>query len=139
MLLGFKPRFVEPILIGTKVFTMRNKRKVEPKIGETLYMYTGLRTSHTKKITDKEKLMSIQTAHVSIEVNPSKFSLVVKVDGRTLTEDEITDFVVYDGFEDREDFIKYWCASSTGKKFTYKKCYSIAGELSLFHWTDLKY
>ena len=36
MLLGFKPRFKEPIQIGTKVFTLRGKRKNEPKIGETL-------------------------------------------------------------------------------------------------------
>lgn len=41
MLLGFKPRFIDPIQIGTKVFTMRAKRKNKPKIGETLYMYTG--------------------------------------------------------------------------------------------------
>lgn len=83
MLLGFKKRFVEPIQIGTKVFTMRVPRKKEPKIGETLYMYTALRTKYCEKITDKEKLISKQKVVLFIrKESGDTYTINIKIDER---------------------------------------------------------
>ena len=52
-LLGFKEQFAEKILDGTKKHTMRNPRKIPIQAGDTLYMYTGLRTKDCKHICNK--------------------------------------------------------------------------------------
>lgn len=143
MLLGFKKRFKEPILNYTKAFTMRSKRKVQPKIGETLYMYTGLRTPHCELITNKEKLISIQKVRILLEF--TKFNPIcnidIWVDGRKLDyRTEVHEFVKFDGFEDVIDFAEYWKMTSTkDDKKLRKEDLIIDGELQLFHWTDLKY
>ena len=140
MLLGFKPRFKEPIQIGTKVFTMRNKRKVQPKIGETLHMYTGLRTSKCELISNKEKLMSVQEVKVDMDrdLKVKYLRILVIIDGRALSLTEIKQFVKFDGFADINDFAEYWFASSYAPKKAPESC-SVSGILDLFHWTDLKY
>lgn len=138
MLLGFKKRFVNPIQIGTKVFTMRTPRKKEPKIGETLYMYTALRTKFCEKISDKEKLISKQKVVLFIRKDPSNTYLInIKVDDRFLSENEIVEFVKFDGFTDRLDFATYWLAEQS--KVHKKKVTAIRGTLNLYHWTDLRY
>lgn len=43
MLLGFKRRFAPHIQDGSKTHTIRAKRKLRPKAGETCHCYTGLR------------------------------------------------------------------------------------------------
>lgn len=140
MLLGFKKRFKDPILIGTKVFTMRDiHRKNKPKIGETLHMYTGLKTKNCEKITDKEKLHGFQTAHLIIEKGPKENNLKIQVEGRDLSQAEIEQFVGFDGFKDTDDFINYWIESSTGKKPKADKQYVVSGFLTIYHWTDLRF
>lgn len=135
MLLGFKPRFVEPIQIGTKVFTLRVRRKKMPKVGETLFMYTGLRTSKCAKISDKEKLISIQTVKVTIIQEKHLTSIIIVVDGRLLSVKEVSEFVKFDGFRDRMDFAEYWIKSQ-GVKGNIKRA---GGTFDMFHWTDLRY
>lgn len=136
MLLGFKKRFVEPIQIGTKVFTMRGKRKVEPKVGETLFMYSGLRTRECVKIGDKERLISKQQAKLYMQKTKYQNNIWINIDGRRLTEAEIDEFVRFDGFKDRGDFIDYWMKSSGVKNSPVMRC---GGVMQLFHWTDLRY
>lgn len=141
MLLGFKVRFKEPILLGTKVFTMRNKRKVKPKIGETLHMYTGLRTSKCERISNTERLISTQGAWLKIvHVGYQLIHLKIEVDSRALSNDEINQFVKYDGFNDVYDFADYWIKSSYApKKPLMNERSTIEGYLDLYHWTDLRY
>lgn len=136
MLLGFKPRFKEPILIGTKVFTMRDQRKIEPKIGETMHMYTGLRTSKCELISKKEKLYSTQQAFIEIKfINDILMYLIIDVDGRKLSMNEINTFVKYDGFNDWRDFCKYWIS---GYKYPKNQVNEIYERKTIYHWTDLK-
>ena len=137
---GFKKRFVEPILIGTKVHTLRVPPKREPKIGETLFMYTGLRTKHCEFITDKEKLISKQKAVIIIRRKPMVkglnvfvYDISVSVDRRILSSDELEIFVQYDGFKNVADFCNFWFI---GEKKTKRK---VGGLLNLYHWTDLRY
>lgn len=52
-LLGFRPRFADPILDGTKRQTIRAPRKDKrphAREGQKLYLYTGLRTQHARKL-----------------------------------------------------------------------------------------
>lgn len=137
MLLGFKKRFKQPILDGTKKFTIRERRKIEPKIGETLYMYTGLRTSDCEKISDKHKLVSIQIVDlIVIKVN-GHITVDVAVDARILSDEEIEHFVVADGFTDPLDFADYWLEGAR----TYPDGTAVAErhDLIMHHWTDLRY
>ncbi len=144
MLLGFKKRFIEPIQIGTKVFTMRFPRKNMPKVGEVLYMYSGLRTANCIKISDKEKLISTQKVKILINYYPTLLpnitTLHVSVDSRSLTENEKVEFVKFDGFTDEKDFIEWWI-TGTRKEFKIKKSQPIRMEAEpvLYHWTDLRY
>lgn len=147
MLLGYKKRFVEPILIGTKVFTLRARRKVQPKIGEKIHMYTGLRSANCELITNKEKLIGIQNARVLVWVVGSHkndfkssngnyyvgdhFFIRIIIDGRELSVKEIGEFVEFDGFIDTSDFARYWLQGKLKKR--------TGATMQLFHWTDLKY
>lgn len=142
MLLGFKKRFIQPIKIGTKVHTMRNKRKIKPKIGETLHMYTALRTKHCELITNKEKLISKQKVRVHIQRNKvvtegknNGFAYITKVliDGRKIEGAELEQFVKFDGFENITDFASFWFLEEKKTKLV------VGGIMDLFHWTDLRY
>jgi len=58
MLVGFKKQFGQKIVDGSKVLTNRVKRKdgkVPTYPGDTLYMYTGLRTPQCERIFEKGK------------------------------------------------------------------------------------
>jgi len=140
MLLGFKKQFIEPIQIGTKVFTLRKRRKVRPKIGETIHMYSGLRTKNTTFIGNKEKLVSIQNVRILIKVDhhdpygDTHYIVRIFVDRRRLRFGEIIDFIRFDGFKDVAEFIKYWLTDEKGKRKT-----RTGALMELYHWTDLKY
>ncbi len=135
MLLGFKKRFVKPIEQGTKVFTMRNRRKRMPKIGETLHMYTALRTQYCELISNHETLKSIQKVTVSITKEPLQTRIFIIVDGWMLNPSEVSRFVQCDGFTDESDFADYWLKESKAKG----KVKRVHANLDLYHWTDLKF
>lgn len=160
MLLGFKKRFVEPILIGTKVHTMRRRRKTPPKIGETLHMYTGLRTGNCEKITSREILIGKQKVWISmvfkLEARSVEiFSLKICIDGKRIAlvtrygEDvnienpgALDRFVKFDGFNDYMDFCTFWIEGyrkDIRQKGAYGQLCKTVESMDLYHWTDLKY
>jgi len=49
-LLGFKKKFAPDVESGKKRQTIRARRKYPIKVGDTLYLYTGLRTKGCKKL-----------------------------------------------------------------------------------------
>lgn len=49
-LLNFQKQFASAVKNRTKRQTIRAKRKHPIKVDDTLYLYTGLRTKHTKKL-----------------------------------------------------------------------------------------
>jgi hypothetical protein len=141
MLLGFKKQFAPKILDGSKKFTIRNPRKVEPKIGDQLHMYTGLRTKSCEKISSEHTLKGIQLVDLMIQkqVNGTDYLIVVFIDGRPLDSIETQDFVRCDGFNDEEDFIHYWM-DSVKEKITRKGFIRLNIEdLIIYHWTDLRF
>lgn len=132
MLLGFKKRFIRPIEKGSKVFTIRTPRKVEPKVGEQLHMYTGLRTSSCKLITRDHRLKSTQQVDIEITVHgPEDHDLKVTVDGRELRQDELYGFAVMDGFDSVSDFVLYWYCETMERQISVKG-------LTIYHWIDLR-
>lgn len=135
MLLGFKKRFKKPILDGTKKFTIRERRKIEPKIGETLYMYTGLRTKACEKITDRFQIKCIQDVSILIIDTLSHLSLDISVDGRILEQGELEYFAKCDGFSNVKDFCEYWLQGVKGKGTKVLEKHGLV----MYHWTDLKY
>lgn len=155
MLLGFKKQFAPKILDGSKKFTIRNRRKVEPKIGDTLHMYTGLRTKHTEKITSEHTLKGIQLVDILIQKQvfsegsfKGKWSLGISVDKRDLDSSELEYFVRCDGFESMEDFMEYWIKSIGEKKEYFQQghknpnltIWTVNVEaLIMYHWTDLRF
>lgn len=55
-LLGFQAQFVSAVEDGSKRQTIRafRKDKRDPKVGQTLYLYTGLRTKQCRKLGEAE-------------------------------------------------------------------------------------
>ena len=51
---SFNKRFVPMVLDGTKRQTIRARRKNPAKVGSTLYLYSGLRTSNCKKLREEK-------------------------------------------------------------------------------------
>ena len=148
MLLGFKKQFVEKIQIGTKVHTMRDKRKVQPKIGEQLHMYTALRTKYCQLITNKEILISKQKAWVKITFHLGDMFYIdevkICVDGRVLSFSEKEQFVRFDGFHSVLEFAWFWLENSGLKKQIKKdgkigETLKLVASKDLYHWTDLRY
>lgn len=155
MLLGFRKQFAPKILDGSKKFTIRNPRRRSPKIGETLYMYTGLRTKAASLITSEHTLNGVQKVDIFIEnqvytenKTKGKYSIGITIGGRSLDLVEINYFVKCDGFENLADFRDYWIKEK-GEKTDYfqqghkKPMLTIwraeAKDLTMYHWTDLRF
>lgn len=86
--------------------TLRNPRKNEPKIGEILYMYTGLRTQNCQHITNKHTLKSTQKVKLTIQRIEKEecFKIKVIIDKRQISYDELKELVILDGFEFVDDW-----------------------------------
>lgn len=53
---NFKAMFAEAVESGRKRCTIRKRRKRPTKVGETLYIYTGMRTKECRKLREAECL-----------------------------------------------------------------------------------
>lgn len=132
MLLGFKPQFQQPIITGTKIHTLRDKRKVTPKIGETLHMYTGLRTRKAKLIRKDLKLKAVQEVYILLTWDlylKRHYVSELLIDGRDCTN-ALVEFFINDGFSTAYEYIAF-VNPPKGKNCYIKK--------DIFHWTDFKY
>jgi hypothetical protein len=132
MLLGFKKRFVKPVECGSKIHTFRNKRKVRPKVGETIHMYTGLRTKQCSKILGEYIFKSSQPIRMTIRLNDTGFILKLKIgDKHRWILEELETMAINDGFENLYCFVNYWTDGFNKRKVAF------SGEC--IHWTDLTY
>lgn len=92
-LLNFKKQFANAVESGIKRQTIRTPRKHEIKTGDTLYLYTGLRTSSTRKLRTA-KCSSVQI----IRIAP---------DGISFSGDEICELSKMDKFAQADGFNNY--------------------------------
>ena len=93
--LNFKSDFVGAIQRGEKRQTIRKIRNRPIQLGDTLYLYTGMRTEHCQKI-GKAVCESVQ----SIEIHNDTMSL----DGADMLGWEQSQMARADGFRDVDGF-----------------------------------
>jgi hypothetical protein len=129
MVIGFKNQFVEPILNGSKIHTIREDSHNRWVVGRRMDMATGVRTKNYNKFSEKICL-GIQTIEIKWYFPPSdsfaKKSVQVFIDGKNVShKDRIIDSLVRnDGFKDRRDFFEWFSDDYKGK---------------IIHWTKKKY
>jgi len=109
-LLGFKKRFAEPVRSGRKRQTIRAFRKYPISPGETLYLYTALRTKYAEKL---KEVRCKQVGLITIFINSGE---IITKDGVYNTKSELNAFAKRDGFKDWEDMKAFWIAEHGVKK-----------------------
>lgn len=103
--LNFKAQFVPKIQAGTKRHTIRATRKVPVKLGDTLYLYCGMRHKGAFRILpDAVKCTEIQT----IQIQSLAGGIRIVIDGNELAEDEMQRLAQADGFENLAAFCHFW-------------------------------
>lgn len=121
--LSFKKQFIKPLQLGLKNKkggkrqSIRNFRKRPLKVGETVYLYFGMRTKHCKKIGESVikyvQRICIKKDHIKIYVYCEKCEWW-KLD-KWITGNDLNTFAKADGFKDFEDMKSFWIKEH-GKK-----------------------
>ena len=139
MVIGFKKQFVEPILQGTKVHTIRDDNANRWKPGLTMHMYTGGRFSKEYRQFAEKKCVSTQ--HIKMWVIKASdvigedehgYFIGVKVDGLLINSFDFEKLSTRDGFATHGEFLTWWLPvilKLPNQLFAGK----------IIHWTDLKY
>ena len=106
-LLGFKKRFAADVRSGKKRQTIRAKRKHPIKVGERLYLYTGLRQPGAEKLREADAL---SVDEIKITHTPEGDAVITKVfvAGEKLLPNEVCALAIADGFVDVADFITFF-------------------------------
>ena len=127
MILGFKKQFVEPILQGTKIHSIRSDEKGRWKPGLNMQMATGTRTKYyncfkeTKCISTQQIYMSYDwTLHISIGSG-----------GAELYHLEKEKLAINDGFASYKEFKDWWIPIMTKTNKEYRG--------KIIHWTPFRY
>ena len=102
--LNFKPQFVPKIQAGTKKHTIRAHRSRPIKVGDSLYLYCGLRHKGAFRILPESVICSRVE---SIEIS-AKTSRMVTVGGVPLDYDEREQLAKADGFDNWDEMLKFW-------------------------------
>lgn len=113
--LNFQARFARAVELGLKRQTCRLRRKRPIKPGDTLHLYTGMRTKQCRRLC---------AARTCLEVVPLKIvlSAAISRDALWLRGQRVTDywlmtaFAVFDGFKDWRE-MRDWLAKNHGANF----------------------
>lgn len=101
---SFKKHFAAPILAGTKRQTLRNDRKRHARAGETLQLYTGMRTKHCQLVGTATCLGVTRIRLDFEEGRVESFETGLAV---TRLED-LDAFAQFDGFTDWRALERFW-------------------------------
>jgi len=127
MILSFKPQFVQPILNGSKIHSIRLDPHCRWKSGMKIHMATGVRTKNYNCFL-VEKCKGVQDVEMRIVYR----TIAVRIDGYHLAPSQLIRFANRDGFESYKDFHNWFMplieASPDG---VYKA--------KIIHWTNLRY
>ncbi len=115
---SFKSRFAEPILKGTKTQTIRAPRKRHARPGETLQLFTGMRTKQCKLIREA-RCIAVYDATLFLR---DQLGVAYGDDAREYIEafaqlgaGRMSDaFARADGFEDYADMRAFWAKEHSG-------------------------
>lgn len=98
---NFKAQFAEAVANGSKRQTLRPPRRRATKPGDTLYLYTGMRTKACRRLRDPEGCISVQP----VTICPDGSITLAGVD---LTAHERTLLAQADGFSTYDDFFTFF-------------------------------
>ena len=96
---NFQERFAPDIESGKKRQTIRPERKRPTKPGDTLYLYTGMRTKRCRKLREATCL-SVQP----IKIEDTFF---IRLNGKVLGVPEMSDLARADGFASLSEFYDF--------------------------------
>lgn len=106
-LYNFHARFVPFILDGRKTHTIRARRTFPDKPGNTLHLYTGLRTKHTRLLL-RASCVRVETIEIKNGAFGDEWHALVKINGETLDRSEREALARRDGFHDFSDMMAFW-------------------------------
>lgn len=110
-ILGFKKRFAGKVKSGKKRQTIRAFRKYPIKVGDPLYLYTGLRTKHAKRLR-VTTCLSTHLIHIDLSRN-----VIILPNAVFNTTGELNRFARRDGFSDWADMKAFWKETHKGRMF----------------------
>lgn len=108
---SFQKQFVAPILSGIKRQTIRSERRRHARPGETLQLYTGMRTRHCTKIMPDPVCVGLDEVSIDLSLlaaflepvdaaAANDFASVVRmrVNGQEMAGTDREMYAVHDGF-----------------------------------------
>src|SRR6476660_5404138 len=95
--------FVKAVANGSKHFTIRQLRKKPVKKGETLQLYTGLRTKQARKLRE-----AVCTNVGDIKIENKRKEFLFLLENKPLSLEEVQDISNKVGFDSVEDWIEYF-------------------------------
>lgn len=107
-LYNFQARFVPFIKAGTKKHTIRAKRKHPDQPGDTLYLYSGLRTKKAKRIIPPTECVKVEDIEIKDGAFFDENHASVKVDSVELDRSERETLARADGFKNFDEMIQFW-------------------------------
>jgi len=129
MILNFKPQFVDPILNGSKIHTIREDKNRKWLSGREIQFYTGLRTKKAKQFKELE-CVSVQHIRMFRGIE----DIMILVDNRKLSDQEIHQLALNDGIKNKEELIEFFIP---GKPNYHHDLNDWEGWI--IHWTNKKY
>jgi hypothetical protein len=126
MILGFKEQFVQPILEGTKIHTIREDSKGRWNEGNSIQFATGVRTKNYNqfKLDRCKGIQSIFMTYTDI--------LEISIDDIYLYYPEKLKLAINDGFDSTMAFEDWFIPKI--KAHPQREFYG-----KIIHWTDFKY
>ncbi len=104
---NFQKRFAEPIKTGAKSHTIRkNGKRRHARPGESLQLYTGMRTSSCKKILEPDPVC-VFCKSIRIDVGAAVINSIA-LDGFCIHSLELHAFAIADGFKSLADMHAFW-------------------------------
>lgn len=103
-----------------KIHTIRHDESERWRPGMDIHFVINSRTKDRLQFAPVIKCKSVQT----IEIEYQEKYTVVRIDGRSISYEEVKQLAANDGFDNVWDFFKYFNKDFKGR---------------LIHWTDLKY
>lgn len=106
-LYNFKERFAPRILDGSKTHTIRPLRAIADKPGNTLHLYTGLRTKRARLLM-RVPCVKIESIEIDACGHECMCDATITIEGIELDRSECEAFARRDGFENFEDMMTFW-------------------------------
>lgn len=125
MILGFKPQFIDKILNGSKIHTIREDKHNRWKVGNKIHFATGVRTKEYNQFYKGVclKIQTISFRSPAIEYTDGSIweSKNVYVNGFWVTNYKVKEALAKnDGFDSINEFMKWFPNGFIGKIIYWK-------------------